>query len=339
MLADVGSGKLKPACGETVASYLEAWLATTGALRLSPKSHQSYSGVFRVWVIPELGALPLEKLTARDIEAWLVRASAPGARRDGRAGSLSPGSLRHYVRLLRAALQDAVRQERLLRNPCDTAAKPRVTHEEVTALSVEELRRLVPATSGRLRIAVLLGGMLGLRAGECVALQWADIDFGAGVVTIRRSLEDTKKRGLQFKLPKSGKTRKLALPEALARELRRHKGEQATQRLQLGDGWQNNDLVLAREDGSIWSRGALSTAFRDQALRLGLPTTRFHSLRHSCATALLGCGQGAAVVQAVLGHSTPSFTVQVYGHALPEHMREAARVMDRAMGDALGAVG
>lgn len=331
MLAEVATGAAKPRSAETLADYLRGWLATTGALRLTAKSLQAYQTAFACQVIPHLGGVELDRLAAQDIEAWLVRLLAPGGRRDGREGALSVVSVRYYLTLLRTALNDAVRRGRLQRNPCAGAALPKAPAVEVEAFTEAQLRRLILAAKGRLRVATVLGAGLGLRRGEVCGLQWSDVDEAASSVTIRRSVEDTTAHGLRMKPPKSGKPRTLPLPSYVATELRRWRGEQAQYRLQRGPAYTDNGLVCPRDDGTTWPPNGLSHAFAALSIRLGLPSRRFHSLRHTCATTLLGRGTGASAVQAILGHASPAFTLTRYGHALPEHLAAAAARMDAAL--------
>ena len=331
MLSEVETGTAKPRTGETVRGYLETWLATTAALRLTPKSLQAYQTCFRKQVAPALGEVELDRLRPQDIEAWLVALLAPGGRRDGKAGGGAPQTARYYANLLKVALADAVRRGRLARNPCAAVALPKAPALEVEALSEVQLRRLILAASGRLRMACVLGAGLGLRRGEVCGLQWGDVDEAAGTVTIRRSVEDTTALGLRMKPPKSGKSRTLPLPEFVRRELVRWRGEQAQHRLQWGPSYTDNGLVCPRDDGTTLAPNALSDAFAVLAIRLGLPSRRFHCLRHTCATTLLGRGTGASAVQAILGHASPAFTLTKYGHALPEHLAAAAQRMDAAL--------
>jgi integrase len=331
MLAEVSAGTAKPRTSETVADYLSGWLATTGALRLTPKSLQAYRCAFERQVIPHIGGTELDKLRPQDVEAWLVALLAPGGRRDGKAGGVSPQTAKQYANLLRIALNDAVRRGRLQKNPAVLVALPKVTVLEVEALSEAQLRRLILAASGRLRMACVLGAGLGLRRGEVCAVQWTDVDEAAGTVTIRRAVEDTTEHGLRMKPPKSGKPRTLPLPAFVATELRRWRGEQAQARLLLGAAYTDNGLVCPRDDGTTLAPNSLSDGFAALSIRLGLPSRRFHCLRHSCATTLFGRGESAKVVQEILGHASPAFTLQKYGHALPEHFAAAARRLDAAL--------
>lgn len=331
MLSEVAAGTAKPKSGETLEDYLRRWLETTGALRLTAKSLECYQTCFTRQVIPCLGDIELDRLGTVDVEKWLVRLLAPGGRLDGKPGGVSPQTACYYTTLLRTALNDAVKRRRLNRNPCDGVALPKAEVPEVEALTEADIRRVIHAARGRLRMACVLGVGLGLRRGEVCALQWADIDEAAGTVTIRRSVEETAAHGRRMKLPKSGKPRTLPLPQFVRRELVRWRGEQAAHRLALGPGYIDNGLVCARDDGSVWPTNRLSDAFAAMATRLELPSRRFHCLRHSCATTLFGRGESAKVVQEILGHASPAFTLEKYGHALPEHFAAAAGRLDAAM--------
>jgi integrase len=123
------------------------------------------------------------------------------------------------------------------------------------------------------------------------------------------------------------------MPQILATELQRHREGQTSRRLLSEEPYQNHDLVFCNEDGTPFSRSALTAAFHDLIGKVDLPPVSFHALRHSAATLLLGRDVGVKVVQDTLGHSTPTLTLGTYGHVLKAHKQEAARHVDAALGN------
>ena len=196
--------------------------------------------------------------------------------------------------------------------------------------------RLLQAVEGmRLYMPVLLAVMTGMRRGEILALRWQDTDLEKGLVAVRRSLEQTRD-GLRFKQPKTGKgMRSVALPGIAIQVLRRHRTEQAQERLKLGPAYEDNDLICPRPDGSPWPPDSLSTAFASLIRRSDLPRIRFHDLRHSHATQLLRHGIHPKVVSERLGHSKVGITLDTYSHVLPGMQEEAASKVDAALRTAI----
>ena len=110
--------------------------------------------------------------------------------------------------------------------------------------------------------------------------------------------------------------------------LRQHRAKQLQERLLAGTQWQENGLVFPSTIGTPLEPRNVHRLFHKALERAGLPRTRFHDLRHTCATLLLVQGVPARVVMETLGHSQISLTMNTYSHVLPELQREAADQMD-----------
>lgn len=252
-------------------------------------------------------------------------AGEPGSVDPREKRGLSPQTVLHFHRVLREALQQAVRWQLLARNPADAVEPPRPGRRELRTLNEHESARLLEATRGtQLFVPIMIAITTGMRRGEILALRWGDVDFAAGSVAVRQSLEQTR-GGLAFKRPKTQSgNRLIPLPRLAVDALRAHKVEQAKERLLLGPAYQNHDLVCATPDGRPWSPGLLTNQFLAHARRADLAGLRFHDLRHSHATQLLGYGIHPKIVSERLGHATIGITLDVYSHVLPSMQAEAA---------------
>ncbi len=103
--------------------------------------------------------------------------------------------------------------------------------------------------------------------------------------------------------------------------------------MQKAGFWSDHGLVFPSTIGTPTSGGNLSRAFKAALQRAGLPkSTRFHDLRHTCATLLLRQGVNPKYVQELLGHADISLTLNVYSHVLPDMGDAAAGAMDAALG-------
>ncbi len=318
----------------TLTEYLDRWLQDYAAIKVSAKTFERYTEIIRLHLAPALGPYSLAKLQPLHIQSYYSEALQKG-RKDGKGG-LSAQTVLHHHRVLRKALQQALKWQFLARNPADAVEPPRPHRREMKCLDESSTARLLEATEGtNLHLPTLLAVTTGMRRGEILGVRWQDLDFDAGTLSVRQSLEQTN-RGIAFKQPKTQKGRRVvALPQITVEALRRHRVEQAKQKLLLGPGYQDRDLVCARADGLPWPPDSLTSSFSALVRKVGLLRVRFHDLRHTHATQLLRQGIHPKVVSERLGHSTVGITLDVYSHVLPSMQEEAARRIDASLRMAL----
>jgi integrase len=243
-----------------VREWLTAWL---GAIReeVSPKTHERYSEIVANFLAPELGNLPIIKLAPVHISTAYAR-WATGGRRDGKPGGLSPQSRRHIHRILKAALERAVEQQLIARNPADVLARhlPKVERKEMVTLTAHQAAELLESIKrSRVYWPVLIALSTGMRRGEILALRWRNVDLERGIVRVVESLEQTKV-ALRFKAPKTEKARAIALPSFAVEELRRRKRQQAEELLAVGVRQSGETLVLVGPMASRCRPGASLTS-------------------------------------------------------------------------------
>ena len=327
LLSDLDSGSCVEPSKLTVAEFLERWLKHATD-KVSPKTHERYSEIVRKNLIPAFGSTPLAKLQPLQIEEFYSEALRTG-RKDGRGG-LSPQTVVHFHRVLRAALNRAVKWRLVARNVAEAVEPPRVECREMTALDETETARLLEAAQGtRMYAPIMFAVRTGVRRGELLALRWSDLDLDNGTVCIQRSLEQTRTR-LRFKETKQGRGRNLALPEITVEVLRMHKATQDQLRELFGDGYNPENLVFCSGDGNIWKPEAFTGQYFRWTRMVGF-TVRFHDLRHSHATHLPRLGVSPKVIAERLGHSTVAITLDRYSHVLKGMQEEAVEKVDSAL--------
>jgi integrase len=213
-----------------------------------------------------------------------------------------------------------------------------VRPQEISVVTEAELAQIIRASEGtRLHIPVLLAALCGLRRGEVLALKWEDVDLNRGILQVRRSLEEVRvdgQRVVRFKEPKTGKARAVAMPPLVVEALRRHRKAQLEERLRAGPDWKDHDLVVCGPFGEPLNPNTVTWEFGHLMQRLGL-RRRFHDLRHAHATLAIRLGADIRTVAARLGHSTPTLTLNVYGHELPGAQEELAARVDQTIRQAL----
>jgi integrase len=315
----------------TVAAFLERWLEHMQS-QVSPRSHERYTELARKNLAPLLGGLALTKLQPAHISAAYSKALTSG-RRDG-SGGLSARTVTHMHRVLREALQQAVRWQMLSRNPADAVKPPKVERQQMSVLDTDATAELIEAARETpLFIPILLGVRGGLRRGEVVALRWRNVDLERSQISVVASAEQTD-CGVREKEPKNGKGRTIVLSVTETEELRSHRVRQAQSLLALGVRLTDDHHVVAREDGQPLQPRSLTHAFVKFARRHGF-RIRLHDLRHSHATHMLASGVHPKIAQERLGHSSVGITLDLYSHVLPGMQAEAVNRVDAMLRDAL----
>jgi integrase len=328
LISEIQQGTQVDTTRMTVAAFLERWVEHMQG-QVSPRSHERYAELARKNIVPLLGGLALTKLQPAQISRAYAKALASG-RRDGKGG-LSARTVTHMHRVLREALQQAVRWQLLARNPADAVKPPKVERKQMSVLDTDATAELIEAARPyRIFVPILLGVLCGLRRGEIAALRWRSVDLDAGQLMVVASIEQTK-NGCREKETKSGRARAVALPATLVEELRRHRIQQAQELLQIGIRLTDDSHVVAQSDGSPLQPNSLTHAFVDFLADRGLKHIRLHDLRHSHATHMLAAGVHPKVASERLGHSKVGITLDLYSHVLPGMQEDAAAKVDAAL--------
>jgi len=324
----------------TVAEYMTTWLEDYAAHNVSPYTLSRYRSLVNRHLIPALGSIRLNQLTASRIERYYASELSSGRlnrKRDGEetgsAQGLDPQTVLKHHRVLRTALKRAVRLGLISNNPCDNVEPPRAARSEMQVLDERDTERLLAVAYETrplsLYAAVLLAANTGLRRGEVLGLRWSDIDFGAATLNVNRSLQRSDD-GITFGSPKTtASRRRLMLDAHTLSEMKAYKARQTKERLALGGLWQDNDLVCPGHRGEPWHPNMLTRDFAKLRKRCGF-SLRFHDLRHTHAAQLIRAGAQAKVIQERLGHSSAGFTLTVYGHLLPGIQDEAVARLGEA---------
>jgi integrase len=173
----------------------------------------------------------------------------------------------------------------------------------------------------------------GLRMGESMGLKWSDINLEAGTLRVNRQLQRIREGGgLVFSEPKNASCRTIDLPQRALEALRSHRKRQLEEKLRASL-YEDSDLVFATRKGTpLDAQNIVNRHFKPLLKRAGLPSIRWHDLRHTCATLLLGRGVHPKLVQHLLGHASITMTLDRYLHWIPSMGRHAAEGMDEALG-------
>jgi integrase len=293
-----------------------------------PTTLSGYRILVESHLVPQLGSVKLQSLSAAQINAHYARLLAEG-RVHGKGG-LSPSSVHHVHAALHRALRDAVKWGYLQSNVASFAEPPRASaqHRELAVWSEEQLHAFLDSVRGdRLYPLWRFCAMTGCRRGEALGLTWPDLDVEASAVTIRRALVpiDGELRETEPKT-KRGR-RRIALDAETVTVLRELAASQLGEQQDAGDEWVASGRVFTKENGEQLHPERISALFRRLVRAAALPPIPLHGLRHTYASIALAKGVNPAIVSRRLGHSTVAFTLDVYSHVLPQVDAEAAELI------------
>jgi integrase len=306
----------------SVGKLLEDWMRRDVAGRqLTPSTLTRHR-----WAVDHLtvqiGHIPVEKLSVRDVERALDELAAAG---------LSRSSLVKVLGTLSQALTFGQRRDDVSRNVAKLSKVPPDAKAPVSrrALKPEQARSLLKLVESERNGAMFAMALkLGLRPGEAAGLYWSDLDLEAGTVNITRGVRLTKGRAeVVDDLKTDGAKRTLGLRDDLVAQLKAHKRAQTAERL-AAPRWIDDRLVFASPTGNVLSppnvrRHLTAICGRIEATRAEsdpdsepFPTIRPNELRHSCASYLSDQGVSNESIADVLGHTTTRMVDQTYRHRL-----------------------
>ena len=279
--------------GVTFSEAAEEWLRYVEKDReRKPSTVMGYRALVRSQLLPTFGELPIESITTPMIERWLAGVDRSSSTR-----------LKTLV-LMHGILQRGRKLYGLPFNPAADVEKPSVRRTgDIEVFSPEEVMALVRAAASPQDAAIYLtAAFSGLRRGELLALRWRDVDFAAQVIRVRASYAEG-----HLTTPKSGKVRSVPMAPDVAKSLAC---------LAQRDRWTgDDDLVFPGAGGTFLDGRALSRRYLNAVRRAGLRELRFHDLRHTFGTRMIGKAD-IRRVQEWMGHADVQTTMK-YLHYVP----------------------
>ena len=329
--------KLKAECGglkpEKVrpemafGDWLTYWYENHSKPKIRPTTQETYESRIRLHIIPEIGDIPLNKLTQNDLQQFYGRIKNSGRKRftDKYGEGLSDRMVRMCHATCRSALEKAVQDGLIRVNPAIGCKLPPKKAREMQVLTREELQRfLIQAKFEGYYEVFLLDLATGLRRGELMALQWDDLNFKTGVLNVNKQVYDVRGQ-LQISTPKTkNSVRKIVLPPAVVAVLREYKET-------VDSRWMFPSPV--KEDCPI-TPGVVRRRLQLILEHAGCKRVRFHDLRHTFATLALENGMDVKTLSAMLGHVSAATTLDIYTHITDDMQRAAAASIDRSIGKA-----
>ncbi len=272
--------------------------------------------------------LKLKPIHLSELYSELARAGWSGGK-----GPLSTRSIGHTHALISTVLAWGVRLEIVLRNVAEAVEPPKGAKKRARPYERADAERLVAeAAKTRYGPLVVFGFETGLRRGELAGLKWSDIDFERRTSTIRGAIGQTPGKRW-YKSTKTDSVAAVALSDFALEALRAQRVQQAKDKLAAGAMYDDQGFVFATELGGLPSPGAISHAVRRIARRAGLSVRGVHAMRHSTGSWLIRSGVDVRTVAAILRHSAPSTTLNVYAHEMEGAQAVAVRNLLGANGN------
>jgi len=306
---------------DTVGAFLDRWLADDVAVNKAGKTFEEYEGTCRLYIKPWIGAERLATLDGEKLIQWQAQLSRKG---------MSANTRLRSIRVLRNALNKAVKLGLRSHNPCAALDKPRVVRDERRPLEPEQCAALFDACrEHRLGDLIVLAVLTGLRKGELFALEWGAVNLAEAVLVVRRTLEESQgKRRLKEPKTASGR-RVVSLSEDAVAALQRRR-EKA-----IAEGMEPNEIPIVFPNlrgGYLHGSNFDRNVWYPIRAAAGLPESLvFHDLRHTQASLMLAAGVDLKVIQKRLGHRDFSTTANIYSHLLQNAQADAMAKVDEML--------
>ena len=333
--------RIAPSRVPTFREFAATWLDSQSQLR--PRTIEKYDGAIRLHLTPRLGNVKVSEIREDDLVALIA-----AMRAEGKAGWTIQGALVPLGRILNAA----VRRGLLASNPLhrlEREERPRVGGRERRILERDEIAKLLDAATPKYRPLLATAVFAGLRLSELLGLVWADVDFDARLLRVRRQLGPG---GTRVEPKTERAKREVVLMPALVQVLREHR---LASRFKGDD-----DFVFVSEAGTaLTPRNVTRRGFEPAAERAGInvpereprskgqrrsttnpdgrPRATLHDLRRTFGSLLIEQGEDVVYVSRQMGHANTSITLNVYADLFDRrrHAEEARNRMEAAFGSIL----
>ena len=344
-VADVQNGMVIEGKSLKFSEFTEIWKRDYGSKELAPSTYKRYCRMLETRLLPYFGHFYVNKIKPTDIMQFydLLSKDTQLVRKKDNDGNktlkpLSGKTILEHHRLLRAMLHKAVYWQVIVSNPAERVQPPKAKKPKRKYYDDDQCKKLLENLEQldeeqiKYKTAIILTVFTGVRLGELMGLEWNDIDFRNGIVSINRSSQYLADTGVFTKVPKTESSiREVAIPDFVISLLEEYKLWYDEQKSLYGELWINSNRLFVQADGKPMHPSTISKWFVKFIRQIGLPVINFHGLRHTNATLLIAQNIDVAVVAARLGHAQITTTFNFYVHPIIAHNKKAGFALENLL--------
>lgn len=299
----------------TITDWLIYWLENIGIYHIKRTTYSNYIRFIRTLKILPLGKKQLIKISSNDVQNYVYYLQEKG---------LSAGSIKNMINFLKRAFKEAIDVNYITKNPCNNLKLPKVSINQVSALTIVEQQRLEAIVIEEDSCSpVLLALYSGMRIGEISGLKWEDIDFNNQFIHVKRTVsrvvstnESKSRTQLIIDTPKSTYSKRIIpLSDNLKHYLENMKKKS------------ESEFVVGKNKEFMDPR-LITYRFKKSLVKAGIKDIRFHSLRHTFATRCLENGVDIASLSKLLGHQSVKMTLDTYSDSMMSNRIVAIKKLD-----------
>ena len=287
--------------------WLIKWLEDYVRPSVKVRTYERYALIVEQHIKETIGGAEPDDLTPLVLQSLVAELLRNGNKKTG--GGLSANSVNAVISVIQNSLKTAHLLGLAKEYTADKIKRPKLAEKPVECFTLAEQKRIEQAIFAGKKdkmYGILLCLYSGLRIGELMALQWSDIDFAKGTLTVAKSGHDGK-GGLVIDGPKTAASRRvIPLPKQLLPILKALKKR-------------SDSPFVVSANGKPVSVRSYQRSFELLLKKLDIPHKGFHSLRHTFATRAIECGMDVKTLSEILGHKNPTVTLNRYAHSLMEH--------------------
>ncbi len=318
----------------TVGEWAERWLEIYARPSVKITTYESYEAYVRNQVKPHIGNIPLARLSADALQRFFNMLAESGSASGEPLSVKTLYSIRNFLHYM---IGQAVDNHMIRYNFVEAIRLPKRGHVEMRVLSRREQEQLIEAVNQsetHAALGIKFALFTGVRIGELLGLKWSSVDLENDQFRVReilRRVTDFQNEGESHTIVKSLQTTKTdssnrtvpIIPELKA-DMIRYKQWQ-DRMAEQNPAFNPRGFVFATEEGSYIEPRTYQDLFKRTLKQARIEDANFHSLRHTFATRAIEQGMDVLVLSKILGHAQPSTTLNLYGHALPDHKQESMK--------------
>ena len=313
-------------CRMTLGEWMDKWLDEYMIFAIRESTLDSYRGMVNNQVKPFIGNKQLASLTTADIQKFYNKIKKEGRIREHpvHGKTLADSMVRSVHMMLHEALDMAVKERLLAKNPTNGTTIPKCNYPEQQILGDNQLETFLEAIRGQEYWCdfFYVEVMTGLRRGEICGLKWQDIDFEENKLRVKRSVSVKRGGGVNIGETKTETgVRCIEMPPSVAELLKNRKQSAITE--WVFPAFLNPEQPIHPQAAYRKLKVILKNA--------ELPMIRFHDLRHTFATHATQGGVDPKTLAGILGHTNASFTLDTYTHVTSDMQKSASAIVGNMM--------